>query len=275
MLAETGLSVVVPDQGVPRLRLTVRGRVLHAVYEPVGRPPLERRMTLPEEPERATQAIALLATNLVRDQAAELIDALHPPPVLGASESTAEPPSSAAAADATARGSAAQTAAQGPSPAPIRRADDGVRAQPSARPGNPAADSSDRGSRWALQALAWTSTGWPANGGVRGRYDHIYALFGVGWKAAEVDRVAWQVGVGGHLPVGAFFADIDAGYAHEGEAEQGHGIEHTHVFRYRAILGWQPASVIGLFAGAGIRHEFPRSGSAVTQPEALVGIQLF
>lgn len=126
-----------------------------------------------------------------------------------------------------------------------------------------------------MQVQLWSTTGWPGNVGLRYLHGHVYTLLGAGWKPAATDRVAWQLALGGHIPISSFFLDGDAGYAHEGEAVQGRGIEHTQVFRYRVMAGWQPVRAFGLFAGCGVRHEFPGAGGARARPEALAGLQVF
>jgi hypothetical protein len=133
-----------------------------------------------------------------------------------------------------------------------------------------------------MQVLTWASTSMLANFGLRYLHRYVYTLLAAGWQPAAssaggdgYNKVAWQIAVGGHIPAGILFCDVDAGYVHEGAASQQAEIGHTQMFRLRAVWGLQPSEWFGLFAGGGLRREFPAEGSAKTSPEAILGLQLF
>jgi hypothetical protein len=80
--AELGVAVHSGD-AARGLHLTVRERRLKAEFVPDQGAPSEREMTLPGEPERQIETIALLSGNLVRDEAADLLARLRrPEPVI-------------------------------------------------------------------------------------------------------------------------------------------------------------------------------------------------
>ncbi|MBI5538019.1 MAG: hypothetical protein HY898_35185 [Deltaproteobacteria bacterium] len=464
VLAESGAVAGTASQGAGVIRLTVNHRQLSARYQAPDRRTLERAVALPRDPSRAVQAIALLAANLVRDEAAALLEELRPkpgnsapaasasapvaPPSPAASASTAPPAPSASAsvapsaptasASAVAPAHAASASIASPPPrAPaitasdeppepmqvrpfnfsvwhpvslypsshqkaihfelgllwgrvgevrgsaltlgvteVRTSMDGASfatvgtASATARGGMVAlggnwtfgsmsgfqiagiANAAGRGSAGLqlasanlalegldgvqlglinyaggtyrgtqigliniasnmsgtqigalniadevkgfpvgplnfnrtgrMQVLTWASTKILGNLGLRYLHRYVYTLLAAGWQPAESSlggdgykKVAWQVAVGGHVPYRTVFLDSDIGYVHEGAASQDSGIGHTQVLRLRAMAGWQPFKLIGLFAGAGLRREFPSEGDAKTGGEAIFGVQLF
>lgn len=77
---ELGLSVVAPDtpgvRGVLRIRTNAQGDFIVA-YEPTDREGLVRTIRPPEDPSRAPEVVALLAGNLVRSEAEQLLEQLR------------------------------------------------------------------------------------------------------------------------------------------------------------------------------------------------------
>ncbi len=93
--------------GPLEIELEADGKAAVLRYRPANRPAITRRLQLPPDPARAVEAIALLATNLVKDEAAELLKELTeadsatkdppapdspPPPETPAEPDTTEPP---------------------------------------------------------------------------------------------------------------------------------------------------------------------------------------
>jgi hypothetical protein len=133
-----------------------------------------------------------------------------------------------------------------------------------------------------MQVQLWTTTAMAGNLALRYLHRWFYVFYGMGVHPEgypvgreSYAKLASQGGLGGHLPWGNFFLDVDGGYAHEGELSGSSKRPHTHVFRYRMALGWQPGRWPGLFAGVGMRHEFPQDGDGRSRPEAMLGMQLF
>jgi hypothetical protein len=130
VLAETGAAAGPFAQGAAQLSLRVDKRRLTARYEAPDRRVLERQVELPKDPSRAVQAIALLAANLARDEAADLLEHLRPVPAASSASSAPSSntsPSSAPPAIATSSSAAPSASTHAPStlsivPAPVQGA---------------------------------------------------------------------------------------------------------------------------------------------------------
>lgn len=82
---EFGVEVRPSDESAP-LRLVLKGRHLTATFDGEGGEIVHRRLLLPEAPEQQADAVALLAGNLARDEAAVLLAELTRAQELKASE---------------------------------------------------------------------------------------------------------------------------------------------------------------------------------------------
>ena len=137
---ELGVSVLpAPTAAGPSdtLDVTVHSQPLRAevVFRSKSGKKVARSISLPAEPHRATETIALLAGNLVRDEAAELLAAMN------AAGATATSPAGSRAAAKPAGSSGSGTAAAGPSAATATKpTPPSDQAKPEARASNAKAD---------------------------------------------------------------------------------------------------------------------------------------
>jgi hypothetical protein len=113
---ELGAPAVAPDdpaargaRGELRLRVDVARRELVMRYRPRGGVEFRRKVTLPEERSAQLTTIALLAGNMARDEAAELLAGMRPAPAVP----SGEPATSASAAGSAPVPGAASSAAPG------------------------------------------------------------------------------------------------------------------------------------------------------------------
>ncbi len=128
---ELGVSVVPAPTGTGPadiLDVTVHAQPLRAevVFRSKSGKKVARSISLPAEPHRATETIALLAGNLVRDEAAELLAAMN------ATGATSAKPAGSTVSAGTAAGTSAATATMPAAPP--------GKAKPKAQPSNAKAD---------------------------------------------------------------------------------------------------------------------------------------
>lgn len=92
---ELGVSVTADDTDSAALRIVIgehRRAVITYRGPDRGAPPLERTLELPSDAARATEMLALMAGNLARDEAAELLQRLRPPAPASSDGANAAPP---------------------------------------------------------------------------------------------------------------------------------------------------------------------------------------
>lgn len=147
-----------------------------------GSDPIERQVAVPDHLAERTEALAIVAANLLRDESAELLALLAPPPAETTPEpaETLEPP--------------VETTA------PVETAD------PSAELGNPVAPDRPPGPPWLRLGLAAHLTSVPAGGGTEA--DVFYGVE-IAWTAPELLAVGVRDIAAGGLP-GRDGAHIDA-----------------------------------------------------------------
>jgi hypothetical protein len=97
---ELGVALSIDPNASERLEITLTGRRANVTYYRAQRDPVTRSVDLPRDDQRALATIAFLAGNLARDEAAELLKQLAPPPAAGEPDEgpRPEPPPPAPAA---------------------------------------------------------------------------------------------------------------------------------------------------------------------------------
>jgi hypothetical protein len=132
------------------------------------------------------------------------------------------------------------------------------------------------------QIVTWYDSSQPLNLGVRFHSGALYVMptfaYEPGpvlpWSQSAKSRYAPGVSLGGMLPLGRAFVDLDANYS-ERSTGLSYDTDHVHL-RYRALAGWQCTPAFAVFAGGGLHHELRTANGAEVQlkPELSVGVQI-
>jgi hypothetical protein len=209
-----------PDSGVIRIAYDAAGASLSVAYAPAAGPVVTRTIAAPDRSGEVADLAVLLAGNVARDQAAELLAETRPAPTFAA-ESAWEPPAAPGPADATL----------------LRRL--------------------FRGAAPALGHLeieAWTSNLSLVNVGARLSGRHLYAL-----ASLSAHLESWRALGGPGLALGATHAclrlecgvDVGTAYLIGGSGPPNGYTMDRLITRARAHLAVSPGPRVTLFAGAG------------------------
>lgn len=132
------------------------------------------------------------------------------------------------------------------------------------------------------QIVTWYDSSQPFNIGVRFHSGALYVMptfaYEPGpwlpWSQSAKSRYASGVSLGGTVPFGRAFVDLDANY-NERSTGLSYDTEHINL-RYRALAGWQCTPALAVFLGGGLHHELRTANGAEVQlkPEFSVGLQI-
>jgi len=96
----------------------------------------------------------------------------------------------------------------------------------------------------------WSDDVTPFNGGLRFGSEHFYTLLGAGASLDDTELWHLMAGLGGHIPVGPVFFDIDLS---AGQVQRGAIAERTNTLtRLRLAFGWQIFSHLAVIGGGSL-----------------------
>ena len=111
-----------------------------------------------------------------------------------------------------------------------------------------------------IQPVLWTSTLLPLNAAMKFTVGPLYTQAGLGY-APDNDTYTYELGLGGHFPIGRFFIEPGAHYSEMRSSKrpfQHELLEHAH---YRLAAGFD-AGKISPFLGLALLQRFAHSADA-------------
>ena len=133
------------------------------------------------------------------------------------------------------------------------------------------------------QAVVWTDEQVVPQAGWRTSWGPLYSQVGFGinprgFESTNDDKkeLVPSYALGGRVPLGAFFLDLDAMYSVEVSGNRRHhGEPVAHAIRQRVAAGYQVVDWLALTAGVGIRQRSNPDGVFELGPTVFGGVQMF